>query len=106
VILDIKSRQSKYKVVCNGKTTWLFHSSETVYNGKDAAKIARYHEQLSHASTLTQYLQQKQNALNGGSTILHYHDIARETFVPYEVVKELLYRAAAGSNGITLSDTD
>ena len=69
------------------------------YGGKDPKKLAKYHAQLQDAATLQKYLQDK---LEAQPHSLMYGDISRDTGVSLAVVKELLFRARGGSNGITI----
>jgi hypothetical protein len=70
------------------------------YRGRDPRKLANYRAQLQAAERLEQYLAEQY--IVGKPRSLTYHNIALETGVDFDTVKELLFRARGGNNGITI----
>jgi len=70
------------------------------YQGRDPKRAAKYEAEVRAAAQLEQYLDGKH--VEGQPRSLTYFNIARETGIELELVKELLFRARGGNNGITL----
>jgi len=69
------------------------------YRGSDPKKRAKFQLENEAAVRLERYLAEKH--VPGQPQSLTYFDIARETGIRQDLVKELLFRARGGSNGIT-----